>query len=125
MNEKETIEELTILSYNALGLERSNTRKTMSAQARAAIGVSMGVFFTQSKVAKSLFVDRSNISHYFKNHKRNISYWPGYEEIYNTVNDIVIEQCRADNIQGEIEVLDASILCLIKRKENLQTKLTK
>jgi hypothetical protein len=123
MRKQATIEELTILSYNALGLERSKRRKTKDAQARAAIGASMNLFFNQMGIGKALFVDRSNISHYAKNHKQNLSFWPGYKHIFDTVDCIVTEQCKNENIQDEIDGLSASIEGLTQRKNNLKRKL--
>jgi hypothetical protein len=124
MNEKETIEELTVLSYNALGIKRSKSRKTRNAQARAAIGVSMYGFFTQDGIARSLYIDRSTISHYSKKHSENMVFWTGYRDIYATVSELVIEQCRSANIQQEIDSLDKSIENLIRRKNNLKARLT-
>ena len=125
MNKQATIEELTILSYNALGIERSKRSRTEDAQARAAIGASMNLFFSQMGIGKALFVDRSNISHYAKKHKENLSFWPGYKHIFNTVNSIVTEQCKNENIQDEIDGLSASIEGLIQRQDNLKRKLIK
>jgi len=125
MNKQATIEDLTILSYNALGIKRSKRRKTKDAQARAAIGASMNKHFSQMDIGKSLFVDRSNISHYAKKHKQNLSFWPGYKHIFNTVDSIVTEQCKNENIQDEIDRLKDSIEDLIQRQNNLKTKLIK
>jgi len=122
-NKQEIIEELTIMSYKALGIDRSTRRKTTDAQARAAIGASMNLFFPQLGIGKALLVDRSNISHYAKNHTQNLSFWPGYKHIYDTVNCIVTEQCKNDNIQDEIDGLSASIEGLVQRQNNLKRKL--
>jgi len=123
MNEKETIEELTVLSYNALGLPRSKSRKTRSAQARAAIGVAMHGFFSQKSVATSLDIERSTISHYDRKHSDNMIFWDGYRDIYITVSEIIIEQCRTANIEQEIKSLDKSISDLNRRRDNLMERL--
>tara|TARA_R110000823_G_scaffold52927_6_gene130647 strand:- start:312 stop:689 length:378 start_codon:yes stop_codon:yes gene_type:complete len=123
MNEKETIEALTVLSYSILGVKRGKSRKTANAQARAAIGVSMYGYFTQGEVAKALHIDRSTISHYSKKHSENMIFWTGYRDIYATVSELVIEQCRTASIQQEIDGLDRSIEHLEQRKNNLKARL--
>jgi hypothetical protein len=123
MNEKETIEALTVLSYSVLGVKRGKSRKTLNAQARAAIGVSMYGYFTQGEVAKALHIDRSTISHYSKKHSENMIFWTGYRDMYATVSELVIEQCRTASIQQEIDGLDKSIKHLEQRKNNLKARL--
>ena len=51
-------------------------------------------------------------------------FWTGYRDIYATVSELVIEQCRSANIQQEIDSLDKSIENLIRRKHNLKARLT-
>lgn len=125
MNKQEKIEELTKLSYKALGIEKSKRRDTAQAQARAAIGTSLNCFFNQKGIGKALSVGRSNVSHYAKKHKENLSFWRGYKNVFNTVNGIVVEECRNGNLQDEIDMLNAEIRTLNEVKNNLKRKLTR
>tara|TARA_R100000541_G_scaffold31844_1_gene40663 strand:+ start:1094 stop:1498 length:405 start_codon:yes stop_codon:yes gene_type:complete len=124
-NKQEKIEKLTRLSYRALGIKKSKKRDTSQAQARAAIGASLNLFFNQMGIGKALSVDRSNVSHYARKHKENLSFWRGYKNVFNTVNGIVVEECKNGNLQDEIDMLNAEIRTLTEVKNNLKKKLTK
>tara|TARA_R100000951_G_scaffold111931_2_gene111583 strand:+ start:73 stop:468 length:396 start_codon:yes stop_codon:yes gene_type:complete len=120
MNKQKQIEELTRLSYKALGMKRSKRRRTEDAQARAAIGASLNSFFNQMGIGEALLVDRSNISHYARKHEDNLSFWSGYRNIFNTVNGIVAASCSNGTIQDEIDMLNTEIQILNEVKNNLK-----
>ena len=121
------IEEIISETYSALEMPRNKSRKTIHAQARAAIAMALNKYFLQLPIASALGIDRSVVSYYKSKHDINLKHWGGYSKIYNKAEDVAdskayleVRHVGIKKATEEIERLEKRLKYLRIEKKELE-----
>ena len=121
------VEEIISETYSALEMPRNKSRKTIYAQARAAIAMALNKYFLQLPISSALGIDRSVVSYYKSKHEDNLKHWGGYSKVYNTAEGIAdsktyveIRHVGIEKATEEIEKLEKRLKYLRVEKKDLE-----
>jgi|TARA_R110002049_G_scaffold178751_5_gene345855 hypothetical protein len=118
---KETVNKI----YETLGIARSNSRKRINVQARAAISVALKPYCNTYEIGEAVERDRSTCSFYTSKHFTNMDYWPGYSDIYNTAKEVVDNVLEDYMLASHLDYINDRMDTLEKTRKSLLKRLKK
>ena len=110
--------------YSSINMKPDNSRTSDQVKARNAIGVALLQWAdSQQEVAQILNRDRSTVAHMMLNHSDNLSFWKGYQELYEKATLIVDNRLSATSKADKLADITNKIYLLEQEAAILRNEL--
>lgn len=95
--------------YSVLQMAPTTSREDKHVMVRAAIGVALCDYMSDTAAGELIDKHRTTIKHFKRHHQRNLKQWIGYDDVYKLAKGIISITLDNSIVEGRIQGIKARI----------------